>query len=163
MQSMKPSALPTSEASYGTGPSRSGRALRLVPLLGLLAGAFIGYAALFGAGDAAGGPSELKLDIGKPFVQGILALLKMKVDQVTLNKPPSRWAQSALGIISFDLVMDLHMEMLFFGAQVRGPRQPRLLRLARVRQCATRRGACFVRRPPNPVSPALRRRSGLPR
>lgn len=117
MQSMKPSALPTSEASYGTGPSRSGRALRLVPLLGLLAGAFIGYAALFGAGDAAGGPSELKLDIGKPFVQGILALLKMKVDQVTLNKPPSRWAQSALGIISFDLVMDLHMEMLFFGAQ----------------------------------------------
>jgi hypothetical protein len=65
--------------------------LRSLPLLGLLAtAALLGFSALRGSAGAA--PDELRLSIGKPFVQGIISIFEMKVDQVTLNKPPSKFA-----------------------------------------------------------------------
>jgi len=39
------------------------------------------------------------------------------VDQIELRKPDSQWSHFAIGLLTFDLKMDLHMELLFFGAQ----------------------------------------------
>jgi len=108
-----PQSLPTSEA-LAPRRSRASRALRLAPVLALLAGA--GSLAFLHSGAAAPA-ADIKLAIGKPFVQGIVSLFDMKVDKITLQKPESQWAHFAVGLLAFDLKMDLHMELLFFGAQ----------------------------------------------
>jgi hypothetical protein len=92
--------------------SRGSRALRIAPMLALLVGA-----GLFFSRPAEPPPSDIKLAIGKPFVQGIISLFDMKVDNILLQKPESQWSHFAVGMLAFDLLIDIHMELLFFGAQ----------------------------------------------
>ena len=110
-------AQPVPTEADGSAPrhSRASGVRRLAPVLALLAGA--GAFAYYGTGATAPSPSDIKLAIGKPFVQGIIALFELKVDQITLQKPESQWSHFALDLIAFDLKMDIHMELLFFGAQ----------------------------------------------
>jgi len=92
--------LPTTDGpeSSAAPPSRGARALRMLPVLGLLAAAAVlGYSALGGSSAAPASPLDLKLELGKPFVQGIISVFDMHVDQITLQKPPSQWAHFAVG------------------------------------------------------------------
>ncbi|EOD16868.1 hypothetical protein EMIHUDRAFT_464287 [Emiliania huxleyi CCMP1516] len=84
--------------------SRGSRALRIAPMLALLVGA-----GLFFSRPAEPPPSDIKLAIGKPFVQGIISLFDMKVDNILLQKPESQWSHFAVGMLAFDLLIDIHM------------------------------------------------------
>jgi hypothetical protein len=84
-------------STSSAAPSRSARVLRTLPLVGLLAtAALLGFSAMRG-GSAGAAPDKLRLSVGKPFVQGIISVFVMKVDQITLNKPPSTWAFNEVG------------------------------------------------------------------
>jgi len=73
-------------------------------MLALLVGA-----GLFFSRPAEPPPSDIKLAIGKPFVQGIISLFDMKVDNILLQKPESQWSHFAVGMLAFDLLIDIHM------------------------------------------------------
>jgi len=94
------------------------RWLRVVPLLALAAGAAV---AAVGYGASVG--SDVKLHIGKPFVMGIIALFDLKVDQITL-RDTKKWPDPKVNLVAFDLLMDVHMDLLFFGAQAPRPSLP---------------------------------------
>mmetsp|Transcript_12187 Transcript_12187/g.40755 ORF Transcript_12187/g.40755 Transcript_12187/m.40755 type:complete len:359 (+) Transcript_12187:43-1119(+) len=105
-------SVPTVEPGEPMLRASRARALRIAPMLALLVGA-----GLFFSRPAEPPPSDIKLAIGKPFVQGIISLFDMKVDNILLQKPESQWSHFAVGMLAFDLLVDIHMELLFFGAQ----------------------------------------------